>query len=202
MATTMTTTVDRTGPTGPIRPWTKVLRRWPTLLAIGMAAATLGGGDVSEIVAGYGEALFLLPLLYLVVGKLERRGATWPVLVTGFAVMAGLRLLDVVSPPVALTGVALAVLAWSAASHLAGDRVHEPRLLAAQAAGMVGFGALAVAGLALDVEVGRWLVAAGWFLHGVWDVVHLRLDKVVSRSYAEWCAVVDVLVAVQLAFLV
>ena len=44
-------------------------------------------------------------------------------------------------------------------------------------------------------ELGRYLVAAGWFLHGVWDLVHLRLDKVVARSYAEWCGVVDILVA-------
>jgi hypothetical protein len=38
-------------------------------------------------------------------------------------------------------------------------------------------------------------VAAGWFLHGVWDFVDLRLDKVVARSYAEWCGVLDVLIA-------
>jgi hypothetical protein len=34
--------------------------------------------------------------------------------------------------------------------------------------------------------------------HGVWDFVHLRADKVVARSYAEWCGVLDVLVAAQL----
>jgi hypothetical protein len=45
-------------------------------------------------------------------------------------------------------------------------------------------------------------VAAGWFLHGIWDFVHLWLDKVVARSYAEWCGVIDVLVAAQLVFLV
>jgi hypothetical protein len=27
-------------------------------------------------------------------------------------------------------------------------------------------------------------VAAGWFGHGVWDFVHLKLDKVVARCYA------------------
>jgi hypothetical protein len=42
----------------------------------------------------------------------------------------------------------------------------------------------------LDPHVGIYLLAAGWFLHGVWDFVHLRIDKV------------DVLVAVQLLFLV
>jgi hypothetical protein len=65
---------------------------------------------------------------------------------------------------------------------------------------MVGFGALALVGLILDPDLGRYLVAAGWFLHGVWDFVHLRADKVVARSYAEWCGVLDVLIAAELAF--
>jgi hypothetical protein len=39
-------------------------------------------------------------------------------------------------------------------------------------------------------------------VHGLWDFVHLWLDKIVTGSYAEWCAVVDVLVAAQLVFLV
>jgi hypothetical protein len=52
----------------------------------------------------------------------------------------------------------------------------------------------------VDPDLGRYLVAAGWFLHGIWDFVHLRADKVVARSYAEWCGVVDVLIAVELVF--
>ncbi|MET9832081.1 hypothetical protein ABZ078_22905 [Streptomyces sp. NPDC006385] len=68
--------------------------------------------------------------------------------------------------------------------------------------GALVFGGLALAGLAVDQDLGRCLVAAGWFLHGVWDFVHLRLDKVVSRTFAEWCGVIDVLVAVQLLFLI
>jgi hypothetical protein len=74
-------------------------------------------------------------------------------------------------------------------------------LVGVQALGMVGFGALALVALSVDPDLGRYLVAAGWFLHGIWDFVHLWLDKVVARSYAEWC-VIDVLVAAQLVFLV
>lgn len=51
----------------------------------------------------------------------------------------------------------------------------------------------------MEPDVGRYVVAAGWFLHGVWDTVHLRLDRVVSRSYAEFCGVFDILVGVGLA---
>ncbi|MGQ0574969.1 MAG: hypothetical protein ACT4RN_12290 [Pseudonocardia sp.] len=42
------------------------------------------------------------------------------------------------------------------------------------------------------------MAGAGWLAHGIWDFAHLRADTVVSRSYAEWCGVVDVLVAVGL----
>jgi hypothetical protein len=52
----------------------------------------------------------------------------------------------------------------------------------------------------VDPDLGRYLVAAGWFGHGIWDFVHLKLDKVVARSYAEWCGVLDVLIAAELVF--
>ena len=63
------------------------------------------------------------------------------------------------------------------------------------------FAAVAVAGLILAPDVGRYVVAAGWFAHGLWDLAQLRADSGVARSGAEWCAVVDVLVAVQLVVL-
>jgi hypothetical protein len=63
---------------------------------------------------------------------------------------------------------------------------------------MLGFGVLALSGLVLDPDVGRYLAAAGWFFHGVWDLVHLVLDKVVARSYALWCGVLDIGIAVEL----
>lgn len=175
-----------------------VLKRWPTLLAVGMTAVTLGGGDPDKTIEGYGEALPYLALLYLAVATLQRRSASWPGLVLGIGVITTLRLLDVVPPSVVAVAIALVVLVWDVArGHL---RHSGP--LRAQALGMVGFGALALVGLAADPDLGRYLIAAGWFLHGVWDFVHLRLDAVVARSYAEWCAVIDVLVAVQLVFLV
>jgi hypothetical protein len=66
---------------------------------------------------------------------------------------------------------------------------------------MLGFGALALAAMAVDPDVGRYLVAAAWLLHGVWDLVYFRLDTVVARSYAEFCGVVDVLIAAGLVLM-
>ena len=42
------------------------------------------------------------------------------------------------------------------------------------------------------------LVAGGWGAHAAWDIAHLRSRRVVVASYAEWCAVLDLLIAVML----
>ncbi|MFH8463141.1 hypothetical protein [Streptomyces sp. NPDC017991] len=129
-----------------------------------------------------------------------RQRATWPVLGLGLAVMVALRAQDLVSQPVALITLALVVLVWGAVR----GTPHGRTAFGIQTAGTLAFGALALVGLAVDPDLGRYLVAAGWFFHGVWDFAHLRnsrLRKVVSPTFAEWWAVVDVLVAVQLLFL-
>ena len=181
------------------RPWTERLKdRWPTALALAMSAATFGGSESAEGVAGLSETLLLLllPLLYLVVAKLRLRQASWLVLVVGIAPFIALRALDLIAPAAVFPAVALIVLVWGAVD----GQLRRPDPFRVQALGMLGFGALALAGLVADPDLGRYLVAAGWFLHGVWDFVHLKLDKVVARSYAEWCGVLDVVIAAELVF--
>ena len=184
-----TTQVDRTDRLGTLR------SRWPTALAIALAAFVLAGDDVQQSVS---ELVPLLALEYLIVAKLGRREATWPVVGVLSVGIFAVEALDALPLPAVLAAVALVVLVWSAVDGQL-FRSGEFRL---QALGMVGFGALALVGLAVDPDVGRYVVAAAWLLHGVWDFVHLRRDKVVSRSYAEWCGVVDILVAFGLVFVV
>jgi hypothetical protein len=175
-------------------------RRWPTALAVALSVpGMIGGGSdgPADTVSAFGEALPLLPLLYLIVNQIGKSRTTWPVLGAGLVTMVALRTQDVVSPSVALVTLALVLLVWGAVR----GTPHGPATFRVQAAGALVFGALALAGLAVDPDLGRYLVAAGWFFHGVWDFVHLKLDKVVSRTFAEWCGVVDVLVAVELLFL-
>jgi hypothetical protein len=171
--------------------------RWPTALAIGPWALTLGGGEADGAVGGFGEVLLLLPLPYLIIAKSLRRGLSWPILVVGLTATVVLRGLDVVAPSAVSVAVALIILVWGAVD----GQLHRSSELRVQALGWVGFAALALAGLAVDPDLGRYLVAAGWFLHGVWDFVHLWRDKVVARSYAEWCGLVDILIAAELVFL-
>jgi hypothetical protein len=184
--------------TTPVRPpWTNRLKdRWPTALALAMSAATFGGSETEEAVVSLSEVLLLLPLLYLVVAKLRRRQASWPVLVVGITPFIALRALDAIAPAAVFSAVALLVLVLGAVD----GQLRRPDPFRVQALGMLGFGALALAGLVVDPDLGRYLVAAGWFLHGIWDFVHLKLDRVVARSYAEWCGVLDVLIAVELVF--
>ena len=65
-----------------------------------------------------------------------------------------------------------------------------------QTIAMVGFGATAALALIVDGDVGAFLVAAGLLGHAAWDAVHHRANKVVARSMAEFCCVLDTLLAV------
>ena len=44
------------------------------------------------------------------------------------------------------------------------------------------------------------LVAIGLLGHAAWDTVHYVRNKVVARSYAEFCAVFDLLVGAAVLF--
>lgn len=179
----------------PSVPWYRhVAARWPAALAVLMTALTFGGAESVDGMRSFAEILPMLPLLYVVVATLERRRATWPLVVVGFSLVFLLRGFDLISPAVVFWAIALVTLVWTAA----GGRLWRDGVLQAQAVGMLVFGGLGLAGLIIDPDVGRYLVAAGWFFHGVWDVVHLKLDKVVARSFAEWCAIIDVVIGIEL----
>ncbi|HEY4421883.1 MAG TPA: hypothetical protein VGN22_20335 [Pseudonocardia sp.] len=166
-----------------------VAKRWPTVLGVALGVDIFIGAITQDTARSYAEMLLMLPLIYLLVAVLGRRRATWPVLAVLTALLVALRLLDRVEPFVVLLAVALAVAMWGS-SH----GRHRERDFRLQLAGMAGFGALALAGLAVDPDLARYLVAAGWLAHGVWDWVHLAKDRVVSRSFAEWCGALDVMI--------
>ncbi|MCP9946840.1 hypothetical protein LUX12_21800 [Streptomyces somaliensis] len=67
----------------------------------------------------------------------------------------------------------------------------DRRTLRIQLAGFAGFSALAAVALVGDARWAPYLVASGWFAHGVWDLVHNRSGSVVPRAWSEWCGVVD-----------
>ncbi len=89
---------------------------------------------------------------------------------------------------------AVVYLSWGTAR---GDLV-DRRLLGAQTAALLAFAAIAIAAVAADPSVARYVLAAGWLAHAAWDVAHHRTGRVVPRWYAETCLVADLIVATAL----
>lgn len=163
------------------------LRRWPTLLAVGLAALP-GGADTTS----FRELLILLAVEYLVMTVVGDRAVTWPVLLALTALYVALGFQDRVAPDAVLAVVAAIALAVGL------GRRTEHRELMLQSAGVVLFGGLGLVVAFASAPTSTYLLAAGWLAHGAWDFVHLCRDKVVAPTYAEWCGVLDVLVAATL----
>ncbi|MDG4789325.1 hypothetical protein O7626_25945 [Micromonospora sp. WMMD1102] len=180
------------------------LRRWPSLLGLATAASLLGlAVAVPKLVFGAGhEAVAIVvcvaALCYLSAAALGRPWVAW-------AAIGGASVLVTVSKIAGLAwwGVfGVAAVALVAVGLL--RRVPGPAFTA-QVAALVGYGGLAVATGWLPSRTGLVLVGLLLASHGIWDLVHYRRDRVVSRSLAECCMLLDVplgLGAVVLAFLV
>ncbi|MFF0533210.1 hypothetical protein ACFYT3_33195 [Nocardia amikacinitolerans] len=93
---------------------------------------------------------------------------------------------------VPLSLVLLTVAAGAVGWAWAFDRID--RVFWTQIAGTLVFVTIAVAAKHADPTAARYLVAAGWIGHGLWDFAHHRANRAVARSFAEFCAVVDVLI--------
>ncbi len=170
--------------------------RWPTLLGLALGAlAALPPEDASASVSPrIAAVLVLMPLVYVGAAALERPRAAWVVFLAAVAVL-------IVVPPVPGIAVFLVAAALFLALGLARGQLRRPGGLTLQAAGMLAFGAMAVAALSVAPERGVYLVAVGILAHGAWDAVHYLRDRVVARSYAEFCAILDCVLGVALLVL-
>jgi hypothetical protein len=128
-------------------------------------------------------------------GRLARR---WPSAVGVGATAASLAVLSPLPDQVrtwvtawCLLLAAVIYLTWGTARGELGSR----RLLSAQTAAVLCFGAVAIAAVVVDLDSARYVLAAGWLAHAAWDVAHHRLGRVVPRWYAETCLVSDLCVA-------
>ena len=91
---------------------------------------------------------------------------------------------------------ALAFLALGAAR----GQLRRPSGLTPQAAGMLAFGAAGLVAFYADPALGGYLVAFALLSHAAWDAYHYLRDRVVARSYAEFCGVLDLLVGAAALF--
>ncbi|MFI6736562.1 hypothetical protein ACIBI9_26860 [Nonomuraea sp. NPDC050451] len=176
-----------------LRAVSAVGRRWPTWLALGWAAISLSDvGDGLEY-----AILFILPATgYLFLAVVDRPRITWAVVVAILATAVVLRLLKIDPWP----ALALVVVALAAVGLISGQ-LRRPGMYALQPLGALAFMASGLVVLSVPTTAGGYLVAAGLLGHAAWDAFHWRANKIVARSFAEWCGVLDLVLGVGLLVL-
>ena len=180
------------------RTWRGSLSWWPTLAGIGLAGfmalamagfmprGRLSGAELAAVLAASG-------FVYLGAAALKKPSAAWPLFFGTFVVITadrfGVASLDA-------TWIVIGLAALLLGYGLLRGAAHPIDGLPLQAIAMVGFGAVAAIALIVSGDVGAYLVAAGLLGHAAWDVYHHRVNRVVVRSMAEFCCVLDTLLAV------
>jgi hypothetical protein len=179
--------------------WTDFLaHRWPIALGIAVAALTVFDLRIDvESVSFLSALVVLMPLVYVGAAVVDRRRFAWVVLLVAVTPLVLTKVLDlkIYLHPAFLVA-ALAFLALGAVR----GRLRGPGSVPLQAAGMLVFGAAMLVALYVEPDLGGVLVAVGFLGHAAWDAVHYVRNRVVTRSYAEFCAVLDLLVGAAILF--
>jgi hypothetical protein len=181
--------------------WIEVLKhRWPTALGVAVAALTFFDEQINvEFVSFVSAIVVLMALIYVGAAALERRRAAWIMLLAGFAVLTAGRVLDwSVGPSIVFLVSALAFLVLGVVR----GQLRKAGGLPLQAIAMLGFGAIGLLALSVSPTLGGYLVAAALIGHAAWDAVHFRLNRVVVRSYAEFCGVLDIVLGVTILLMI
>jgi hypothetical protein len=170
-----------------------LVHRWPTALGVAVAILTaLDLGADAVFVPSLPALIVLMALVYVGAAALGRRRASWVVLLAALPVAFFFPQTPWVNPPVVLLAAAAAFLVLGA---VRGQRLREPGGLALQAAGVLVFGAIGLAALYVAPGAGVYLVALALLGHAAWDAFHYARDRVVTRPYAEFCGVLDLVLA-------
>lgn len=170
--------------------------RWASVAGIGaFAGALIVIVTLDREVEFFGPVVVTMAGIYLMTYALGPHRTVWialPVLSTVVALLLVLDEMDAlpVDPAVAMSIVVALLWLWTVARRRFTDR----GTFSLQTAGMAGFGAVTLVCGALAPRWGIVLIGAGFAAHGVWDAYHYRARLVVSRAYAEFCGVLDVLV--------
>ena len=177
------------------RRWTSVLvHRWPTALGLALAALTVfdlrSGTELAALT-------MLMPVVYLGAAALDRRRFAWVVLLAGVAVLTVVPSSSEVVPSVGFLAAAFVFFVVGAAR----GELRRPGGLALQTVGVLAFGSIVLAALYVGADVGGYLVAIALLGHAAWDTYHYLRDRVVARSYAEFCAVLDLVVGAAVLFI-
>jgi hypothetical protein len=176
--------------------WTGALmHRWPT--ALGIAVAALAAFDAQDGLE-FAELTVLMALVYLGVAALDRRWAAWVVLLAGLPLAFFISSISGIDRSVVLLVAAPVFLVLGVAR----GQWQRPDGLPLQTAGMLAFGSTALVALYyVYPDLGGKLVGIAILGHAAWDAYHYLRDRVVARSYAEFCAIVDLLLGAAILFM-
>ena len=89
-------------------------------------------------------------------------------------------------------GMTLIYVAWGSAR----GELRSRGALLTQSFAVLGFGAVALVALQVDLRLGALLMGATWLGHGLWDAYHFWRNRVLPRAWTEYCGVADLLVGV------
>jgi hypothetical protein len=176
--------------------WTGALmHRWPT--ALGIAVAALAAFDAQDGLE-FAELTVLMALVYLGAAALDRRWAAWVMLLAGLPLAFFISSISGIDPSVVLLVAAPVFLVLGVAR----GQWQRPDGLPLQTAGMLAFGSTALVALYyVYPDLGGKLVGIAILGHAAWDAYHYLRDRVVVRSYAEFCAIVDLLLGAAILFM-
>ncbi len=176
--------------------WTGVLmHRWPT--ALGIAVAALAAFDVDDGLE-FAALTVLMALVYLGAAALDRRWSAWVVLLTGLLLAFFIPSISGIDPSLVLLVAAPVFLVLGVAR----GQWQRPGGLPLQSAGMLAFGSTVLVALyVVYPDLGGKLVGIAILGHAAWDAYHYLRNRVVPRSYAEFCAVVDLLLGAAILFM-
>ena len=162
---------------------------WPTVLGL---VAGIAAGFSSELPA----IVMVCAAIYVVAAVAGRPNAAWIGFLASIPFVGIGRMLD--QPWVSLAAIGSATLILIVVGVARGVwRARENRR---QLFAMALFSAIAVAAAAgVDPIIAGILVIVGLLGHAAWDIWHHLRTAVVARSYAEFCAVLDVILAIVVA---
>lgn len=176
----------------PIRRRQVELHWWPTVLGLLFALVlALGFGT------GFATIVMVCAVIYVFAAVVARPGAAWigffatsPIVAIGLIFDTEWLALSIT----AVLGVILIVIGLARGTWR--TAVNRWQLL-----GVAVFSALAVVASVTSPLVAGILIAVALIAHAAWDVTHHVRRAVVSRPYAEFCAVLDVTLAVAVILL-
>ncbi len=181
---------------GPKRVVRAVARRWPAIAGAAVALLTVlpllrfGLTDAAAVVTASA-------FVYLGAAALGLRGSAWPIFGASFVLITIGFFVPGFNPSWVMIAIAVVALVYG----LVRGRGKPAHGLPLQIVALVILGALALIAAGVDPKISAVLIAAGLFAHAGWDLYHHRKDRVVARSMAEFCLVLDTVLAIAVLWL-